>query len=127
MSIAVVGAHMSGLPLNGQLIELGGRLESAATSAPIYRLYALPGGPPFRPGMVRVADSGGAVKLEIWSLPTAAVGAFVGQIPAPLSIGTVVLGNGSTVLGFLCESHATAGAHDITASGGWRAYLKSLA
>ena len=127
MSIAVVGAHMSGLPLNGQLVKLGGRLESAATSAPIYRLYALPGGPPFRPGMVRVADSGGAVELEIWSLPTAAVGAFVGRIPAPLSIGTVVLGNGSTVLGFLCESHATAGAHDITASGGWRAYLKSLA
>ena len=127
VSIAVVGAHMSGLPLNGQLTALGGRLESAAVSAPIYRLYALPGGPPFRPGMVRTADGGGAVELEIWSLPSAAVGAFVSQIPAPLGIGTVVLGNGSTVLGFLCESHATADAHDITGMGGWRAYLKSLA
>ncbi len=127
VSIAVVGAHMSGLPLNGQLTALGGRLESAAVSAPIYRLYALPGGPPFRPGMVRTADGGGAVELEIWSLPSAAVGAFVSQIPAPLGIGTVVLGNGSTVLGFLCESHATVGAHDITGMGGWRAYLKSLA
>ena len=126
VSIAVVGAHMSGLPLNGQLTALGGRLENAAVSAPIYRLYALPGGPPFRPGMVRAADGGGAVELEIWSLPTATVGAFVSGIPAPLSIGTVVLSNGSTVLGFLCESHATAGAHDITGMGGWRAYLKSL-
>jgi len=127
VSIAVVGAHMSGLPLNGQLTALGGRLESATVSAPIYRLYALPGGPPFRPGMVRTADGGGPVELEIWSLPSAAVGAFVSQIPTPLGIGTVVLGNGSTVLGFLCESHATAGAHDITGMGGWRAYLKSLA
>jgi allophanate hydrolase len=126
VSIAVVGAHMSGLPLNGQLLELGGRLECATTSAPIYRLYALPGGPPFRPGMVRTADGGGAVELEIWSLPTTSVGAFLSRIPAPLSIGTVLLADGSSVLGFLCESHATAGAHDITASGGWRAYLKSL-
>jgi allophanate hydrolase len=126
VSIAVVGAHMSGLPLNGQLLELGGRLECATTSAPIYRLYALPGGPPFRPGMVRTADGGSAVELEIWSLPTTSVGAFLSRIPAPLSIGTVLLADGSSVLGFLCESHATAGAHDITASGGWRAYLKSL-
>jgi allophanate hydrolase len=126
VSIAVVGAHMSGLPLNGQLLELGGQLEYASASAPIYRLYALPGGPPFRPGMVRTADGGGAIELEIWSLPTANVGAFLSRIPAPLGIGTVVLADGSSVLGFLCESHATAGAHDITASGGWRAYLKSL-
>ncbi len=127
VSIAVVGAHMSGLPLNVQLTELDGRLERAAVSAPVYRLYALAGGPPQRPGMVRVTEGGGAVELEIWSLPTAAVGTFIGKIPAPLGIGTVALGDGSSVLGFLCESHATAGAHDITALGGWRAYLKSLA
>ena len=126
MSIAVVGAHMSGLPLNVQLTELGGRLERAAVSAPVYRLYALAGGPPQRPGMMRVADGGAAVELEIWSLPTAAVGTFVRKIPAPLGIGTVALADGSSVLGFLCESHATAGAHDITTLGGWR-YLKSLA
>ncbi len=127
VSIAVVGAHMSGLPLNGQLTALGGRWESAAASAPVYRLYALPGGPPERPGLVRVADGGGAIDLEVWSLPTAAVGAFLCQIPAPLGIGTVELADGSSVLGFLCESHAVAGARDITASGGWRSYLKSVA
>ena len=72
VSIAVVGAHMSGLPLNGQLTELGGRLESAGKTAPVYRFYALPGGPPRRPGMVRVAQGGGAIELEVWSLPAAA-------------------------------------------------------
>jgi allophanate hydrolase len=127
VSIAVVGAHMDGLPLNSQLTALGGRLEGAGTSAPFYRLYALPGGPPQRPGMIRVADGGGAIELEVWSLPSAAIGAFVSQIPAPLGIGTIAMADGSNVLGFLCESHATHGAEDITATGGWRAYLKSLA
>jgi allophanate hydrolase len=127
VSIAVVGAHMSGLPLNTQLTELGGRLESAGKTAPVYRFYALPGGPPFRPGMVRTADGGGAVELEVWSLPSDKVGAFVTKIPAPLGLGTVALADGTGVLGFLCESHATAGAKDITSLGGWRAYLKSLA
>jgi allophanate hydrolase len=126
VSIAVVGAHMNGLPLNRQLTELGGRQESACRTAPFYRFYALPGGPPYRPGMVRVADGGGAIELEVWSLPADKVGAFVRQIPAPLGLGTVALADGSSVLGFLCESHATADAKDITALGGWRAYVKSL-
>jgi allophanate hydrolase len=127
VSIAVVGAHMSGLPLNGQLVELGGRLESAGKTAPVYRFYALPDGPPQRPGMVRVADGdkGGAIDLEVWSLPGDKVGAFLRKIPAPLGLGTVALADGSTVLGFLCESHATGKAHDITALGGWRAYLNA--
>ncbi len=127
VSIAVVGAHMSDLPLNGQLTALGGRLEKIDTTAPVYRLYALPGGPPHRPGMVRVATGGGVIELEVWSLPSAAVGAFLRQIPPPLSIGTVALADGSTVLGFLCESHVVLDARDITSLGGWRAYLKSLA
>ncbi|TAJ38572.1 MAG: allophanate hydrolase [Reyranella sp.] len=127
VSIAVVGAHMSGLPLNGQLTELGGRLESAGKTAPVYRFYALPGGPPQRPGMVRMAEGGGAIELEVWSLPADKVGAFVTRIPAPLGLGTVALADGSGVLGFLCESHAIAGARDITSLGGWRAYIKSLA
>ena len=126
VSIAVVGAHMSGLPLNGQLTELGGRLESRAKTAPVYRFYALPGSPPRRPGMVRVAKDGGAVELEVWSLPTTAVGSFLRKIPAPLGLGTVTLADGSGVPGFLCESHATAGAEDITSLGGWRAYLETL-
>jgi allophanate hydrolase len=127
VAIAVVGAHMSGLPLNGQLTELGGRLESAGRTAPVYRFYALPGGPPHRPGMVRVSEGGGAIELEVWSLPAAQVGAFLRKIPAPLGLGTVSLADGSGVAGFLCESHATQGARDITALGGWRAYLKTLA
>ena len=127
VAIAVVGAHMSGLPLNGQLTELGGRMESKVSTAPLYRFYALPGGPPHRPGLVRVGKDGGAIELEIWSLPTAQVGAFLRKIPAPLGLGTVTLADGSDVTGFLCESHAIAGAHDITPLGGWRAYLKTLA
>ena len=126
VSIAVVGAHMNGLPLNGQLTELGGRMESKASTAPSYRLYALPGGPPHRPGLVRVGKDGGAIELEVWSLPAAQVGAFLRKIPAPLGLGTVTLADGSAVTGFLCESHATQGARDITALGGWRAYLKTL-
>jgi len=125
VSIAVVGAHMSGLPLNSQLVELGGRLESTGRTAPVYRFYA--GGPPQRPGLVRVADGGGAIELEVWSLPAARVGSLLRKIPAPLGLGTVTLADGSGVHGFLCEGHATAGADDITSLGGWRAYLKSLA
>jgi allophanate hydrolase len=124
--IAVVGAHMSGLPLNKQLSELDGRLESTGTTAASYRLYALPGGGPKRPGLVRVADGGTAIELEVWSVPSGKLGAFAKQIPAPLGLGNVALADGSTVLGFLCESYATEGAKDITSFGGWRAYLKSL-
>lgn len=125
VSIAVVGAHMSGLPLNGQLTALGGRFEQSGSTAPHYRLYALPGGPPHRPGLLRVATGGAAIDLEVWSLPTSSVGAFLRTIPAPLGLGTVTLADGSPVTGFLCESHATADARDITALGGWRAYLRS--
>jgi allophanate hydrolase len=127
MSIAVVGSHMSGLPLNGQLVELGGRLESASKTTPHYRFYALPGGPPHRPGLVRVGAEGSAIEVEVWSLPVSQVGAFLRKIPAPLGLGAVSLADGSAVTGFLCESYATAGARDITALGGWRAYLASLA
>ncbi|MGE5149416.1 MAG: allophanate hydrolase [Rhodospirillaceae bacterium] len=125
-SIAVVGAHMSGLPLNRELTDLGGRLERAAKTAPHYRLYALSGGPPHRPGLLRAIDGGGAIDLEIWSLPKGALGRFVSRIPAPLGIGTIELADGSTVQGFLCESYATADARDITSHGGWRNYLKAL-
>ncbi|TAJ25822.1 MAG: allophanate hydrolase [Reyranella sp.] len=125
--IAVVGAHMSGLPLNGQLIELGGRLENATKTAPVYRFFALPGGPPQRPGLMRVGDGGGAIELEVWSLPSDKVGAFLTKIPSPLGLGTVILANGTGVPGFLCEAHATLDARDITSLGGWRAYLKTLA
>ena len=121
--VAVCGAHLSGLPLNGQLTSRGARLVAATRSAPCYRLYALPGGPPLRPGMVRVAEGGAAVELEVWELPDRAFGSFVAGIPAPLGIGTVTLEDGSRVQGFVCEAVATEGAEDITAFGGWRAWL----
>lgn len=125
LPIAVVGAHMSGLPLNKELLDLSGRFERSARTAPEYRLYALPGGPPQRPGMLRRADDGASIELEVWSLPAWKFAEFVNRIPAPLGIGTVQLDDGSSVQGFLCEAYATDGAHDITKFGGWRAYLKA--
>ena len=123
--VAVCGAHMSGLPLNPQLTSRGARLVGAAASAPVYRFYALPGGPPMRPGMVRVAQGGAAIDLEIWELPATEFGGFVAGIPAPLGIGMVDLADGSRVQGFVCEAYAVAQATDITALRSWRAYLAS--
>jgi len=125
--VAVCGAHLSGLPLNGQLTQRGARLVQSTQSAACYKLYALPGGPPYRPGMVRVDEGGAAIELEVWELPATAFGSFVAGIPAPLGIGTVELADGSAVLGFVCEALATQNAKDITHLGGWRAYLASLA
>jgi allophanate hydrolase len=121
--VAVCGAHLSGLPLNGQLTSRGGRLVAAVRSAPEYKFYALPGGPPKRPGMVRVADGGSAIDMEVWELPAREFGSFVAGIPGPLGIGTVKLEDGSSVQGFVCEAIAVQGAEDITALGSWRRYL----
>ncbi len=123
--VAVCGAHLSGLPLNGQLTQRGASLVRAARSAPIYKFYALPGGPPWRPGMVRVGANvgGGSIDMEVWELPASEFGSFVAGIPAPLGIGTVVLDDGSTVQGFVCEAIAAEGARDITALGSWRAFV----
>ena len=124
--VAVCGAHLSGLPLNHQLLSRGARLVAATKSAPAYKLYALPGGPPHRPGMVR-AEGGKAIELEVWELPAKEFGSFVAGIAGPLGIGTVELADGSKVQGFVCEAHAAAGATDITVHGGWRAWLASKA
>jgi allophanate hydrolase len=122
--VAVVGAHLSGLPLNRELTERGARLVRRARTAPRYRLFALPGTTPPKPGMVRVAGDGGqTIELEVWELPIGAFGAFVAGVPAPLSIGTIELDDGATVQGFLCEAVATDGAEDISRFGGWRRYL----
>ncbi|MEP6655495.1 MAG: allophanate hydrolase [Myxococcales bacterium] len=128
VEIAVVGAHLSGEPLNGQLTAVGGRLARACSTAPRYRLFALPNTTPAKPGLLRVADgeeTGAAIELEVWALPPAAFAAFVAAIPAPLCIGKVELDDGSRVSGFLCEAHAVNGARDISAFGGWRNYLRS--
>jgi len=121
--LAVCGAHLSGLPLNHQLTERGARLVRACRTAPHYRLYALAGFTPPRPGMVR--ESGGhRIEVEVWELSTEAFGSFVDAIPAPLGIGTVELEDGEQVKGFVCEPYATRGAHDVSDLGGWRAYLQ---
>ncbi len=122
--LVVVGAHMSGLALNSELTRLGGMFLRAAQTKPIYRLYALPGGPPHRPGLLRVAEhSGAAIAVEVWALPAAAFGAFVTAIPSPLGIGKVALDDGTSPSGFLVEARGVEGAVDITQHGGWRAYL----
>ena len=125
IAVAVCGAHLQGLALNHQLIERGAVLLERTVTTPSYRLYALPGGPPYRPGLVRVATQGAAIEVEVWSMPSAAFGSFVAGIPAPLAIGTLTLGDGREVSGFLCESFAVGDAQDISAYGGWRAYLAS--
>lgn len=125
LEIAVCGAHMSGLPLNGELTNLGGTLVRQARTVENYRFYALAGPEPARPGLVRVPKGGGAVDVEIWRLPAHAVGALLAAIPAPLGLGSIALADGSTVKGFLCEAAATEDARDITAFGSWRRYLEA--
>jgi allophanate hydrolase len=126
IAIAVVGAHLSGLPLNSQLTERSGRLLRSTRTAPCYRLYALPGTTPSKPGMQRVSEGGASIELEVWALPQVEVGSFLDLIPAPLGLGSLLLEDGTTVHGFLCEAHALQGAQDITGFGGWRAYLAHL-
>jgi allophanate hydrolase len=123
IAIAVCGAHMSGLPLNHQLTALGGRFLKAASTAPRYSFYALAGGPPVRPGLVRRETGGCSIALEVWSLPKTALGHLMCQIPAPLGLGSIELEDGSRATGFLCEAAGTLGAKEITSAGGWRQYL----
>lgn len=126
IKVAVVGAHLSGMPLNSQLTERGAVLLRETLTAAQYRLYALPGTVPPKPGMVRVpASEGSALIVEIWEMPSTTYGSFVALIPAPLGIGTLTLADGSSVQGFVCESIALDGAEDITHHGGWRSYIAS--
>ena len=121
--LAVVGAHLSGQPLNFQLAERQARLIETARTAPGYRLYALAGTKPAKPGLVFDGSGPGSIELEIWEMDDAAFGSFVALIPAPLGIGTLKLSDGRTVKGFLCESYALSGATDISEYKGWRSWL----
>lgn len=128
IEIAVVGAHMTGMPLNGELLQRGGQFGRGGRTTSDYRLYALAGGPPSRPGLFRVADrAGSAIEVEVWTLEPAAFGDFVSNIPPPLGIGTVRLADGTSPKGFLVEQQGTLGARDISSFGGWRSYTASLA
>ena len=122
VQLAVCGAHLRGYPLNHQLISRGAVFLREADSAPEYRFIALPGNPR-RPGMIRLESGGVSVKMEIWDLPVAGLGSFLTGIKAPLGLGTVRLADGGSVLGFICEAAAAAGAEDISALGDWRRFL----
>ena len=130
MKIAVLGAHLSGQPLNGQLIERGGRLVRTARTLPVYRFFALANTTPPKPGLLRTNEPvGNGIEVEIWELGPAEFATFVELIPPPLGIGTLEMEDGEKVKGFLVESYAVAagtGSRDITHLGGWRNYLQSL-
>ena len=128
MKIAVVGAHLSGQPLNRELTERGGTLVRAARTAAAYRLYALANTVPAKPGLLRVnaGETGGQIAVEVWELGAAEFGTFVGAVPGPLCIGTVELEDGEKVKGFLVEPYGLQGATEVTHLGGWRNYLQSL-
>jgi allophanate hydrolase len=122
--LAVVGAHLSGQPLNPQLLALGARLDRTTTTAPVYRLRALATDPP-KPGLVHVGEGGSAIEAEVWRLPAEGLGRLLTTLPRPMALGRVELADGTHVPGFLCEPAALEGAADITAYGGWRAYVNA--
>ena len=123
INLVVCGAHLEGLPLNWQLQERGAQLVEKTLSSADYKLYALAGGPPFRPAMLRVSKGGAAIEVEVWKVPTQQLGSFVAEIPAPLGIGKIQLTDGRWESGFICDSSGLDGAEEITHLGGWRAYI----
>jgi allophanate hydrolase len=127
VQVAVVGAHLSGMPLNQQLTERKSRLIKTTQTSDCYQLFALPNSTPPKPGLLRVPPGRGvAVEIEIWEMPASEYGSFVALIPAPLGIGTLQLADGTSEQGFLCEPLALEGATNISHFGGWRAYIASL-
>jgi hypothetical protein len=123
IKVVVCGAHMSGLPLNSQLISLGAEFVEATQTAAQYKFFKLNGFTPERPGLLKVLEGGSAIDVEVWQLPIENYGKLVAQVPAPLGFGTLQLADGSAVQGFLCEAYATLDAVDISSLGGWRGFL----
>jgi allophanate hydrolase len=121
--LAVVGAHLTGQPLNPQLLALGARLDRTTTTAPVYRLHALGTVPP-KPGLVHVGDGGAEIEAEVWRVPAEGLGRLLAALPRPMTLGSVQLADGTAVPGFLCEPAALTDAEDITAYGGWRPYVE---
>jgi allophanate hydrolase len=122
--VAVVGAHLRGMPLNHELTSRGARFVDSTTTAANYQLFALANTTPPKPGLVR-GTRGAAIKIELWDVPMDAFGSFVAGVPAPLGIGSVALADGSTVKGFICEPAGLQDARDITEFGGWASYIAS--
>ena len=125
--IAVVGAHLTGQPLNWQLTQRRGRLVRTCRTHPDYKFYALANTTPRqtrprpRPRLYRPR-----IEVELWALPEDTVGSFINGIPRPLGIGKLMLEDGTQVMGFIAEPAATEDALDITHLGGWRNYLATL-
>lgn len=127
MQLAVVGAHLSGFPLNKDLVSRGATFLTATTTAPCYQLFALhTTGPVSKPGLKRVIDSGESIEVEVWNMPLDQMGSFLGTVAPPLGIGSVELQDGRWVHGFICESVGLENAKDVTNFGGWRGYTQSL-
>ncbi|WP_405474759.1 allophanate hydrolase [Streptomyces canus] len=122
--LAVVGAHLTGQPLNPQLLALGARLDRTTTTAPVYRLHALRTTPP-KPGLVHVGEGGAEIETEVWKMPAAGLGRLLSTLPRPMALGSVRLADGTDVPGFLCEPSALRNAEDITSYGGWRSYVNA--
>jgi allophanate hydrolase len=116
---------MDGLPLNHQLRDAGGYFVRSTRTSANYKLYALPGGPPHRPGLLRVREGGASIAVEVWAVRPERFAALVTLVPAPLAIGKIELEDGKRVSGFLCEAYGLEEAVDITRFGGWRSYLES--
>ena len=126
IQLVVVGAHMSGMPLNHQLTAIGARLVRSTTTSANYNLFALADTDPAKPGLLRVApEIGKEIDVEVWALAPASFAVFVSAIPSPLGIGTIMLSDGTTAKGFLVESIAVEAAENITRFGGWRRYIES--
>ena len=124
--LLVCGAHMQDLPLNHQLTDNQATFIEACKTAPHYKLLALPGGPPARPGMIREQGDGYSIEAELWNIPLTQLGTFMQNIPHPLGLGKVELDDGRWVTGFICEGYIEGDAEDISSLGGWRAYLSSI-
>jgi allophanate hydrolase len=127
VKLAVVGAHLAGMPLHWQLTSRNARLAARTRTSDAYRLYAMTGSTPLKPALVHVGDGGAAIEVEVYELDVAAFGSFVAEVPPPLAIGSVALADGSWVKGFVAEPRAIEGSEDVTAHGGWRAYMASRA
>jgi allophanate hydrolase len=129
VKLAVVGAHLKDMPLHWQLASRDARFVGEARTAPAYRLYAMADSVPPKPALVHGGEGadGAPIALEIYELGMAEFGSFVADVPPPLAIGTVTLEDGSLVKGFVAEPRAVAGAEDITALGGWRAFVRRQA
>jgi allophanate hydrolase len=124
--LAVVGAHLTGMPLNHQLTSREAVFVERCRTAATYQLYALANTTPSKPGLVKAMTTGAPIEVELWDVPLDRFGSFVAEIPAPLGIGSLELEDGRVVKGFICEPIGLQGARDITSFGGWRAYLASL-